>query len=121
MKTLKQILTEMRSKAVESAELGYNNVWIRRSKQDPENSKSYINENASITQASEDKTTEWIYNLWVKTTEEGLEEMDNFVETELIPKGMSLFVDKDTKEPIEVLSKDQGSVRFMIARSNLTS
>ena len=76
MKTLKQILTEMRSKAVESAELGYNNVWIRRSKQDPENSKSYINENASITQASEDKTTEWIYNLWVKTTEEGLEEME---------------------------------------------
>tara|TARA_R110002153_G_scaffold62300_7_gene167592 strand:- start:9462 stop:9605 length:144 start_codon:yes stop_codon:yes gene_type:complete len=47
--------------------------------------------------------------------------MDTFVETELIPKGMSLFVDKDTKEPIEVLSKDQGSVRFMIARSNLTS
>ena len=67
MKTLKQILTEMRSKAVESAELGYNNVWIRRSKQDPEDSLSYINENASITQASEDKTTEWIYNLWVKT------------------------------------------------------
>ena len=104
MKTLKQILTEMRSKAVESAELGYNNVWIRRSKQDPENSKAYINENASISQASEE-----------------LAEMDTFVETELIPKGMSLFVDKDTKEPIEVLSKDQGSVRFMIARSNLTS
>jgi hypothetical protein len=121
MKTLKQILTEMRSKAVESAESGYNNVWIRRSKQDPEDSLSYINENASITQASEDKTTEWIYNLWVKTTEEGLEEMDTFVETELIPKGMSLYIHKDTKKPMEVLSKDQGSVRFMIARSNLTS
>tara|TARA_R110002153_G_scaffold62300_7_gene167593 strand:- start:9632 stop:9826 length:195 start_codon:yes stop_codon:yes gene_type:complete len=42
MKTLKQILTEMRSKAVESAELGYNNVWIRRSKQDPENSNHIL-------------------------------------------------------------------------------
>ena len=111
----------MRSKAVESAELGYSNVWIRRSKQDPNDSKAYINENASVSQASEDKTTEWIYNLWVKTTEDGLQEMNTFVETELIPKGMSLFIDKETNEPLDVLSKDKGSIRFMIARSGLVS
>ena len=47
--------------------------------------------------------------------------MDKFVETELIPNGMCLFKDKDTGKAIHFLSKDKGSIRFMVARPNLDS
>jgi hypothetical protein len=118
MKTLKSILTQLRTTANKTSQAGYNSLWLQRSKQD---GKEWINQPFSIGQAVEDKSTEYIYNVWVKCTDEGVEEMDKFVETELIPNGLSLFIDRETNEPIEYLAKDKSAVRFMIARSGLES
>ena len=41
--------------------------------------------------------------------------MDDFVETELLPKGLRLL------EDTELVSGDKGSVRYMIARNNMVS
>ena len=119
MKTLKSILSEIRSKADKASQVGYNSLWLQRSKKLDNN--SYDNQTTNIQQAIEDKSTEYIYNVWVKCTDEGIKEMENFVETELIPNGMSLFKDRETDKYKETLAKDKSAVRFMIARSGLES
>tara|TARA_Y100001970_G_C13541290_1_gene512381 strand:+ start:75 stop:437 length:363 start_codon:yes stop_codon:yes gene_type:complete len=118
MSQLKDILNKMFSIANKSSDQ-YGNIWLQRSAKDSEG--DYINQPTNVEQMKEDKSRDFIYNLWARTTEEGLSDMDKFVETELIPNGMSLFKDKDTGKAVHFLSKDKGSIRFMVARPNLDS
>ena len=119
MTPIKEILKKMFASAKKSADQ-YSNTWLQKSAFNEE-SKSWDNLPTTVEQMKEDTSRDFIYNLWARTTEEGLSDMDKFVETELIPNGMSLFKDKDTGKAIHFLSKDKGSIRFMVARPNLDS
>lgn len=108
----KKIMKKFRQIAEQNADSAYDNIWLQRSKPTDD---GYENQTTSLNAMLDDKSDEFIYNVWARATEEGLAEMDNFVETELLPKGLRLL------EDTELVSKDNGSVRYMIARSNMTS
>tara|TARA_R110002020_G_C16263041_1_gene770624 strand:- start:1479 stop:1883 length:405 start_codon:yes stop_codon:yes gene_type:complete len=116
MSQLKDILNKMFSIADKSADQ-YGNIWLQRSRK--ANNGDWDNQPTNVEQMIEDKSRDFVYNLWARTTEEGLADMDKFVETEIIPNGMSLFRDKETGKATHYLSEDKGSIRFMVARPNL--
>ena len=108
----KQIMKGIRKIAEQKADSLYDNIWLQKSTKTDD---GYNNETTSVNELISSVSDDVIFNLWCKTTEDGLSEMDEFVETELLPRGMRLL------EDTELLSKDKGSVRYMIARSNMTS
>ena len=108
----KKIMKKFRKVAEQKADSQYDNIWLQKSTKTDD---GYDNENTSVNELISSVSDDVIFNLWCKTTEDGLSEMDEFVETELLPRGMRLL------EDTELLSKDKGSVRYMIARSNMTS
>ena len=110
--SFKKLMKAFKKIAIQNAENQFDNIWLQRSK---EVDGEYINQSTSVDVLMSDKTDEWIYNLWSKVSEEGVAEMDNFVETELLPKGLRLL------EDTELVSGDKGSVRYMIARNNMVS
>ena len=112
MATLASILTKMRAVAVKTPDNQYENIWLSRTSQNEDG--EYTNQPTSVEVLAGDISDEYIYNLWARTTEDGLAEMDEFVENELIPNGMQLL------EKTEQLSANKNAVRFMIARQ-LTS
>ena len=87
----------------------YENVWLQRSKANDDG--TYTNQTTNVDTLVADTSDEFIYNIWARATEEGLADMDKFVEVELLPKGMRLLQDT------ELVSGDKGSVRYMIARN----
>jgi len=109
MTVLKNILKSFSSLADKAPEKEYENLWLQRSKENDDG--TYSNQPTSIEVLKSDTTDEFVYNAWARVTEEGLSDMDKFVEEELIPNGMRLL--RDTK----LLSADSGSIRFMIARN----
>ena len=110
--SFKKLMKAFKKIAEQNADNQFDNIWLQRSK---EVDGAYINESTSLDVLMSDTTDEWIYNLWSKVSEEGLAEMDNFVETELLPKGLRLL------EDTQLVSGDKGSVRYMIARNNMVS
>lgn len=115
---LRDILNKFRDIAQKSPESEYDNIWLQRSKRD--DSGDYDNQTTNLEVLSKDESDEYIYNVWARTTEDGLIELDKFVETELIPKGMQLLAGQNKSKSTEVLSSDQGAIRFMIARPNIS-
>tara|TARA_A100001011_G_scaffold399252_1_gene506989 strand:+ start:1222 stop:1587 length:366 start_codon:yes stop_codon:yes gene_type:complete len=117
MTPIKEVLKKMFATAKKSADQ-YNHTWLQKSAFNEE-SKSWDNLPTTVEQMKEDTSRDFIYNLWARTTDEGLADMDEFVEQELIPNGMSIFIDNETGLPTHHLSKDEKSIRFMVARPNL--
>ena len=110
--SFKKLMKAFKKIAEQNADNQFDNIWLQRSK---EVDGQYVNQSTSVDVLMSDTTDEWIYNLWGKISEEGVAEMDNFVETELLPKGLRLL------EDTELVSGDKGSVRYMIARNNMVS
>jgi len=108
MTKIKDLLKSFAGIANKAPERPYENVWLQKSKQ-IEGDK-YVNLSTTVDQMMNDKTDEYIYNVWSELSEDGLSDFDNFVETELIPNGLR------TLENTAKLSKDKGSIRYMIAR-----
>ena len=111
MTQLKDILKSFASIADKAPEKEYDNIWLQRSKQDENNPKKYINQTTNMEVLSADKTDEFVYNVWAKMTEDGLADMDKFVEEELLPRSMRLL------QQTQRVSGDGNSVRYMIARN----
>ena len=108
----KKIMKKFRKVAEQKADSQYDNIWLQKSTKTDD---GYNNETTSVNELISSASDDVFFNIWCKTNEEGLAEMDEFVEKELLPRGMRLL------EDTELLSKDKGSVRYMIARSNMTS
>ena len=106
---LAKILKRIRDIAKQMPESEYENVWLQRSKANDDG--TYTNQTTNVDTLVADASDEFIYNIWARTTEDGLADMDKFVEVELLPKGMRLLQDT------ELVSSDKGSVRYMIARN----
>ena len=106
---LAKILKRIRDIAKQMPESEYENVWLQRSKANDDG--TYTNQTTNVDTLVADASDEFIYNIWSRATEDGLADMDKFVEVELLPKGMRLLQDT------ELVSSDKGSVRYMIARN----
>ena len=106
---LAKILKRIRNIAKQMPESEYENVWLQRSKANDDG--TYTNQTTNVDTLVADTSDEFIYNIWARATEEGLADMDKFVEVELLPRGMRLLQDT------ELVSGDKGSVRYMIARN----
>jgi len=106
---LAKILKRIRNIAKQMPESEYENVWLQRSKANDDG--TYTNQTTNVDTLVADTSDEFIYNIWARATEDGLADMDKFVEVELLPKGMRLLQDT------ELVSSDKGSVRYMIARN----
>ena len=113
MKHIKDILEKMRATASRTPDSKYSDIWLQRSTQD-ENG-TYVNQNTNVETLKSDTSDKFIYNLWARISDDGLKEMDDFVETELIPNGMFLL--NSEKHQTEKVSGDGQSVRYMIARN----
>ena len=115
---LKQIIAKIHQIAEKAPEFDQNDLWLSRSK---ETANGWDNQATSMKVLLDDPSDEYFYNVWCNCTDDGIKALDSFVETELIPNGMCLFKDKDTGKAVHFLSKDKGSIRFMVARPNLDS
>tara|TARA_R100000664_G_scaffold25484_1_gene35488 strand:+ start:1276 stop:1614 length:339 start_codon:yes stop_codon:yes gene_type:complete len=110
MKHIKEVLSKV--KEVIAKNQKSKNIWVSRSKQN-DNGK-WVNEPSSIDALLQDKSDDYFYNAWCKLTEDSPNDINKFIETELIPNDLWILEDTQT------LSKDEGSVRFMIARPRVT-
>ena len=106
---LAKILKRIRNIAKQMPESEYENVWLQRSKANDDG--TYTNQTTNVDTLVADTSDEFIYNIWSRATEDGLADMDKFVEVELLTRGMRLLQDT------ELVSSDKGSVRYMIARN----
>jgi len=111
MKHIKEVLSKVKEVIAKSQKSS--NIWISRSYQN--DNGAWTNEPSSIDVLMQDKTDNLFYNVWCKLSDDSPEELDEFIETELVPNGLRLLEDTQT------LSKDKGSVRFMIARPKVTT
>ena len=113
MKHIKDILEKMRATASRTPDSKYSDIWLQRSTKDEDG--TYVNQNTNVETLKSDTSDKFIYNLWARISDDGLKEMDDFVETELIPNGMFLL--NSEKHQTEKVSGDGQSVRYMIARN----
>ena len=108
MTKIKDLLKSFAGIANKAPERPYESVWLQKSKQNDDG--TYQNIKTTVEQMMNDTTDEYIYNVWSEFSEDGAEDFNEFVETELIPNGMR------TLESTAKMSKDKGSIRYMIAR-----
>tara|TARA_R100000315_G_C5151896_1_gene87068 strand:- start:203 stop:541 length:339 start_codon:yes stop_codon:yes gene_type:complete len=111
MKHIKEVLSNI--KEVISKNQKSSNIWVSRSYKD--SSDNWTNETSSIDALLQDNSDKMFYNAWCKLSDDSPKELDKFIETELIPNGLRLLEDTQT------LSRDKGSVRYMIARPRVNN
>jgi len=111
MKHIKEVLSNMKKIINKNQNSG--NIWISRSSQN--DNGAWTNEPSSIDVLMQDKSDNLFYNVWCKLSDDSPKELDEFIEAELVPNGLRLLEDTQT------LSKDKGSVRYMIARPRVNN
>jgi cobalamin biosynthesis Co2+ chelatase CbiK len=108
MTKLKELLKSFTGIAEKAPEQPYETLWLQKSKKI--DNDEYENVSTTVEEMMNDKTDEYIYNVWAEFSSDGLTDFDNFVENELIPNGMR------TIQNTALFSKDEMSIRYMIAR-----
>ena len=68
------------------------------------------NQNATISDVVNCTDDDMFFNIWARLEDETAEELDQFIEEQLVPNGLRILADT------EMASKDGNAVRFMIAR-----
>jgi hypothetical protein len=105
MKHIKAVLTNVR-KAITDSQSSL--LRLQSSFQDSDN--VWHNDTASINQIVNCTDDSKFFNVWVRLEEGATEELNTFIEEQLVPNNLRIL--EDTEKP----SKDGKSVRFMIAR-----
>ena len=83
-------------------------LWLQSSKQNEDD--MWINEPTTVEQIVKCTDDSIFHNVWVKLEEGSAEELDSFIEEQLIPNGLRIL------EETEKQSDNGSAVRFMIAR-----
>ena len=83
-------------------------LWLQASRQDEDD--MWINESVTIDQIVNCTDDNVFHNVWVKLEEGSAEELDSFIEEQLIPNGLRIL------QETEKQSSNGSAVRFMIAR-----
>ena len=106
MKKLNNILKSVRQTIENNTK--ESSLWLQSSKQDKDG--AWHNQNATVSDIVNCTDDDMFFNVWARLEEGTAEELDTFIEEQLIPNGLRILADT------EMSSKDGTSVRFMIAR-----
>lgn len=106
MKKLNNILKSVRQTIEDNTK--ESSLWIQSSKQDKDG--AWHNKNATVSDIVNCTDDDMFFNVWARLEEGTAEELDTFIEEQLIPNGLRILADT------EMSSKDGTSVRYMIAR-----
>jgi len=106
MKKLNNILKSVRQTIENNTK--ESSLWLQSSKQDKDG--VWHNQNATISDVVNCTDDDMFFNIWARLEDDTAEELDQFIEEQLVPNGLRILADT------EMSSKDGNAVRFMIAR-----